>query len=151
MTLLHEVTDHRLPVARLEPVIGTERYERLITAAARLRTRMGERTIWNISSVAVGGGVSEMLRVLVGYVTGVNIPIRWTVIGGDPAFFGITKRLHNQLHGADHAESPPVTSADAHYYEQVLAANAEELLTFVDVCTHSLGIPVLNPSLFKQL
>ena len=131
MSLLHEVTDHRLPVARLEPVIGPERYERLITAATRLRDRLGGRTIWNINSVAVGGGVAEMLQVIVGYVSGFEIPIRWTVISGDPAFFGITKRLHNHIHGADHAESPPLTSADAHYYEQVMAANAEELLTQV--------------------
>ncbi len=129
--MLNEVPERRLPVARLEPVIGQDRYERLITAATRLRRRLGGRTIWNINSVAVGGGVAEMLQVIVGYVAGFEIPIRWTVIGGDPAFFGITKRLHNQIHGADHADSPPVTSADAHYYEQVLAANADELLTQV--------------------
>ncbi|HEX9032293.1 MAG TPA: glycosyltransferase [Streptosporangiaceae bacterium] len=130
MTLLHEVAERRLPVARLEPVIGTERYERLITAASGLRKRLGGRTIWNISSVAVGGGVAEMLQVIVGYVAGFDIPIRWTVIGGDPAFFGITKRLHNQIHGAD-SDHTPVTGADAHFYEQVLAANADELLTQV--------------------
>jgi len=131
VTLLHEVTDLRLPVARLEPVTGQERFQRLMTAAARLRGRLADRTIWNISSVAAGGGVAEMLQVIVGYVAGFDIPIRWTVVGGDPAFFGITKRLHNQIHGADHAAAPPVTGADAHHYEQVLAANADELLTQV--------------------
>ncbi len=130
VTLLHEVAERRLPVARLEPVIGHERYERLMTVAARVRKRLAGRTIWNVSSVAVGGGVAEMLQVIVGYVAGADIAIRWTIIGGDPEFFGITKRLHNQIHGAD-GQPDPVGSADARYYEQVLAANADELLTQV--------------------
>jgi len=128
VTLLHEVTERTLPVARIEPVIGTERFGRLIAAADRLRTRLAARTIWNISSVAVGGGVAEMLQVIVGYVAGFDIPIRWTVIGADPAFFGITKRLHNHIHGAD-SDDMPISVADTRYYEQVLAANADELLT----------------------
>jgi len=130
VTLLHEVAERKLPVGRLEPVIGHERYERLMTVATRVRKRLADRTIWNVSSVAVGGGVAEMLQVIVGYVAGADIAIRWTIIGGDPEFFGITKRLHNQIHGAD-GQAEPVGSADARYYEQVLAANADELLTQV--------------------
>jgi trehalose synthase len=130
VTLLHEVAERRLPVARLEPVIGHERFERLAGVATRVRMRLAGRTVWNVSSVAVGGGVAEMLQVIVGYVAGVDIAIRWTIIGGDPEFFGITKRLHNQIHGAD-GQAEPVGSADARYYEQVLAANADELLTQV--------------------
>lgn len=129
MTLLHEVAESRLPLARLEPVIGHERYERLTSAASRMRAIMGERTIWNVNSTAVGGGVAEMLHVIVGYVAGAGIAIRWSTIGGDPAFFGLTKRVHNQLHGAGSTE--PVGTADARHYEQVLAANADELLTQV--------------------
>jgi trehalose synthase len=130
VTLLHEVTDRKLPVARLEPVIGPDRFERLIAAATTLRERLGDRMIWNVSSVAVGGGVAEMLQVLGGYVAGFDIPIRWEVIGGDPEFFGITKRLHNQIHGAV-GPAGPVAGTDARHYEQVLAANADELLTQV--------------------
>jgi trehalose synthase len=121
VTLLHEVAERTLPVARLEPVIGDERYQRLMTVATRVRNRLAHRTIWNVSSVAVGGGVAEMLQVIVGYVAGADIAIRWTIITGDPEFFGITKRLHNQIHGAD-GQAEPLGSADARYYEQVLAA-----------------------------
>jgi trehalose synthase len=113
------------PVAVLEPVIGTERYARLVTVAARFRDRVGQRTIWNVSSTAVGGGVAEMLQVLVGYIAGLDIAIRWAVIGGDPDFFAITKRLHNQIHGQ--AGAGPLSSADASHYGQVLDANADEL------------------------
>ena len=123
---LHEVAVPAAPVAILEPVIGTERYAQLVTAAAGFRDRLGRRTIWNVNSTAVGGGVAEMLQVLVGYITGLDIAVRWLVIGGDPEFFAITKRLHNQIHGE--AAGGPLNSADASHYGQVLAANADDLL-----------------------
>jgi trehalose synthase len=113
-------------MAVLEPVVGPERYARLLTTAARLRDRLGRRTIWNVNSTEVGGGVAEMLQVLVGYIAGQGIAIRWTVIGGDSDFFAITKRLHNQIHGQ--ADAGPLGSADASHHEQVPAANADELL-----------------------
>jgi trehalose synthase len=130
VTLLHEVAVQPLPLSRLEPVIGEGRYDRLVTAGSALKEQLGSRTIWNINSTAVGGGVAEMLQVIVGYVAGFGIPIRWTTVGGDPAFFGITKRLHNQIHGSL-GDAEPVSKADAGHYEQVLAANADELLTQV--------------------
>jgi len=130
VTLLHEVATRTLPWSRLEPVIGKERYDRLVSVADQLKNRLAHRTIWNINSTAVGGGVAEMLQVMVGYVASFEIPVRWLTIGGDPVFFGITKRLHNQIHGAADGTAL-VSSADAHHYEQVLAANAEELLTWV--------------------
>ena len=129
MTLLHEVAERRLPIARLEPVIGRERFGRLASAATRLQASLGERTIWNVNSTAAGGGVAEMLQIIVGYVAGTGISIRWITVGGDPAFFGFTKRLHNQLHGA--AGTEPAGPADIRHYDQVLAANAGELLTQV--------------------
>jgi trehalose synthase len=95
-------------------------------AGTDFRARLGQRTIWNVSSTAMGGGVAEMLRVLVGYAAGLGIPVRWTVISGDPYFFAITKRLHNQIHGEGSAAV--IGGADASHYEQVLAANADELL-----------------------
>jgi trehalose synthase len=124
--LLKNVPVPPLAVAGLEPVIGPERYKWLVIAAMEFRARLGQRTVWNISSTAMGGGVAEMLRVLVGYSTGLGIPVRWTVISGDPEFFAITKRLHNQIHGQGSAEV--IGGADAAHYEQVLAANADELL-----------------------
>jgi trehalose synthase len=130
VTLLQDVSEYTLAPARLEPVIGPERFERLAAAGAGLRQRLGSRIIWTVSSVAVGGGVAEMLRVLSGYVAGFGIPLRWIVIGGDPQFFAITKRLHNQIHGTD-AGAGPVTSVEARHYEEVLAANAKELLSQV--------------------
>jgi trehalose synthase len=130
MALLREVAVPPLAAAELEPIIGPERYTRLLAEATMFRERLGRRTIWNVSSTAVGGGVAEMLRVLAGYTAGLGIAIRWTVIGGDPDFFAITKRVHNQIHGRV-GSAGPVGPADAGHYEQVLAANADELLRLV--------------------
>ncbi|HEY7360493.1 MAG TPA: glycosyltransferase, partial [Streptosporangiaceae bacterium] len=127
MTVLREVPVPPLAVSEFEPVIGPQRYARLLAAAAEFRGRLGSRAIWTVSSTAVGGGVAEMLQVLVGYAAGLEIPIRWTVIGGDPEFFVTTKALHNQIHGQA-GDAGLIGPAAAGHYEQVLAANADELL-----------------------
>jgi len=107
-------------------VIGAERSARLTRAAEAFRRQLGGRTIWNISSTSVGGGVAEMLHVLLGYVRDRGIPSHWMGITGDAEFFVITKRLHNQIHGE--MAGGPVTAAEADHYERMLAANAAELL-----------------------
>ena len=125
MTLVHGVEVPRLPVARLESVIGGGRYAQLALAADQFRQVLGGRTIWNVNSTAAGGGVAEMLQVLVGYVLDLGIPIRWLVITGDAEFFAITKRLHNQIHGS--SSGGPLGAAEADHFARMLAANAVEL------------------------
>jgi len=125
VSLLHAVEVPRLPVSRLEPIIGASRYAELALAAGQVRQRLAGRTIWNVNSTAVGGGVAEMLQVLVGYVEDLDIPIGWLVIAGDAEFFAITKRLHNQIHGS--LSGAPLGTAEAGHYAQMLAANAVEL------------------------
>ena len=126
MSLVRSVKVAGHPVDRLEPVIGGARYARLVRVADELREQLADRIIWNVSSTAVGGGVAEMLQVLVGYVQDLGIPIRWMVITGDAEFFVITKRLHNQIHGQ--AAGGPLGGRDAGHYARMLAANAAELL-----------------------
>jgi len=125
VSLVHAVEVPRRPVSRLEPVIGAQRYEQLIRAADEVRPVLGGRTIWNVNSTAAGGGVAEMLQVLVGYVQDLGISIGWLVITGDAGFFAITKRLHNQIHGS--LSGAPLGTAEASHYAQMLAANAVEL------------------------
>ncbi|GAA3344943.1 glycosyltransferase [Amorphoplanes nipponensis] len=129
MVLVHVVPSSRRPVSRLETVIEAERYARLRTTADGFRRRFAGRTIWNVNSTAVGGGVAEMLQGLVGYVEDLGIAIRWLVIHGDADFFSITKRLHNAVHG--HGDPAGLDAAAAHHYTHVLTANAVELLDHV--------------------
>ena len=128
MTQLSEVLVPRQMPGALEPIIGAERYEHLLAAAGRLRKALSGRAIWNVNSTATGGGVAEMLQVLVGYALGLDVPVHWDVLHGDPRFFDITKRLHNQIHGVA-SSAGAFTADDAAHYEEVLAANADELLT----------------------
>ncbi len=64
------------------------------------REVLAGRVVWNVNSTARGGGVAELLRPLVGYARGAGVDCHWAVIEGDAAFFTVTKRIHNRLHGA---------------------------------------------------
>jgi trehalose synthase len=81
--------------AVLDPAQGGRFLRRLEQAAHRLEGRR----LWHLNSTEQGGGVAEMLQVLLGYLAGVEIDVRWVVVGGDERFFEVTKRLHNLLHG----------------------------------------------------
>ena len=125
MSLVNAVEVPRRPASLLEPIIGGRRYVALVRAADQVRRLLAGRSIWNVNSTATGGGVAEMLQVLVGYVSDLSIPIGWLVITGDAEFFAITKRLHNQIHGV--RAGGQLGAADAQHYTRMLTANAVEL------------------------
>jgi trehalose synthase len=104
-----------------------ERYEGLLD---RLRPRLAGSTVWHINSTAEGGGVSELLRSTLGYLDEGGIETRWLVFDGDPAFFTITKRLHNRLHG-DLGDGGPLGSEERRQYDDVTARNLEAAETMV--------------------
>ena len=64
---------------RLEPIIGPDRLDALLSAAAQLREVVGGRRIVNVNSTARGGGVAEMLGTLLGYSRGLGIEASDTV------------------------------------------------------------------------
>lgn len=88
------------------------------------------RVVWNVNSTAKGGGVVELLRPLVGYCRGVDVDCRWTVISGPAEFFGITKRLHNHLHGFE-GDGGELGEPQHATYERTLAICAAELAPLV--------------------
>jgi trehalose synthase len=54
----------------------------------------------HINSTAEGGGVAELLSMLVPLMRDVGLDATWDVMRGNEAFFEVTKVLHNNLHGA---------------------------------------------------
>jgi trehalose synthase len=84
------------------------------------------RVVWCVNSTAQGGGVAEMLRSLLAYTRGAGVDSRWSVLQGTPAFFAITKRLHNRLHG-EIGDGGPLEDAERAEYEAVTEAGAREL------------------------
>jgi hypothetical protein len=73
--------------------------ERLSEAEQHAGELLGGRTIWEVNSTALGGGVAQLLRTLLPYWRGAGIDVRWMVIRGPAEFFRVTKRLHNHLQG----------------------------------------------------
>jgi trehalose synthase len=111
---------------RFGAVLDADGVAQLQDTLARGRELLAGRTIWSVNSTARGGGVAEMLRSLIGYVQGAGVDAHWVVVPGDPAFFDVTKRLHNRLHGVD--DGVPL---DRDVYERRCRENAETLVTRV--------------------
>jgi len=126
----YEVEVQALDAARLEPLIGTKRMARFEQTAEAARETLAGASVLNVNSTASGGGVAEMLQTLLSYARGAGIDARWLVIQGDPAFFTITKRVHNGLYGSP-GDGRDLGPEEHRHYEQVLRANAHELLALV--------------------
>jgi trehalose synthase len=127
---LREIDVPEVPLKQLRPIIGDARTDLLEASAEASRALLRGRVVWNVNSTSAGGGVAEMLQVLVGYIKGAGIAGRWLAIGGDPAFFAITKRIHNRIHGmtGDLGELGPVEAA---HFQEVNEANADAMVPMV--------------------
>ncbi len=123
MNPLRQVLVPSLPLTRLRGLIGEDRYQALDAAASNSRRILDGHTVFNVNSTASGGGVAEMLAVLVGYTRGAGLDVRWLVAHGDPEFFEITKRIHNRIHGSV-GDDGDLGSGEAEHYNRVCAENA---------------------------
>jgi trehalose synthase len=130
MTRMFEVDVEARSLEQLDALIGVERSQAFHALATKTRELVAGRAVLNINSTARGGGVAELLQTLLAYARGVGIDARWYVIGGDPGFFEITKRVHNHLYGSTGDGGP--LGADQHAaYDETLRRNADELLALV--------------------
>jgi trehalose synthase len=118
-----------LPLERYATLFSEGRMQHVIHRVAELRARLAGRVVWNLSSTAVGGGVAEMVRSLLAYARGASVDARWVVIAGTPAFFHVTKRLHNAIHGA--GDGSPLGDEERRIFDEVTARNAAELAPMV--------------------
>ena len=88
------------PFARIRAKLAPGAWEQLERSCEDARALLAGRTLWAINSTARGGGVAEMQRTLLPYWRHAGLDARWLVLTGTPAFFRLTKRLHNLLHGS---------------------------------------------------
>jgi trehalose synthase len=130
VTGLVEVEVSPVALERLASLLPPERVERIEAYASTAQQLLAGRTVWNVSSTARGGGVAEMLHTLVAYAAGTGIAIRWMVIGGDPGFFAVTKRVHNRLHGVP-GDGGALDAAARATYLATLARHLDELVDLV--------------------
>jgi len=128
---MHEIELRSRSLTRMAEFIGEEAAARLAGATAeRGRAAVDGRVVFNVNSTGAGGGVAEMLRVVLGYARDAGVDARWLVIDGDPHFFEVTKRIHNHLYGQT-GDGGPLGEAEHAAYEAVEERNASGLLTFV--------------------
>ena len=127
---MREVEVESIPLDRLVSLLDADRAARIARYAARAPALLEGRTVWNVSATAAGGGVAEMLQALLAYGRGAGVDTRWLVLDGTPDFFGVTKRLHNHLHG-NAGDGGPIGEAERAVYENVLAGNLAHLLEVV--------------------
>ncbi len=93
-----------------------------------LGRRLAGRSVLNVNSTAVGGGVAEILNRLVPLMNELGVKARWDVIKGGDAFYAATKKFHNALHG----ESADISPRDYQVYEETQAENLASMALDAD-------------------
>ncbi|TMQ60254.1 MAG: glycosyltransferase [Candidatus Eisenbacteria bacterium] len=104
---------------RYERVVGSDTLRALEAIARRLQ---GHRIVM-VNTTKTGGGVAEILHRLVVILNELGVPTTWEVMEGDDLFFGVTKKIHNALHG--HSET--LTAEDREIYEERTRHEARRL------------------------
>lgn len=115
-------------MAKLEEyisIVGKSEVEELFLLAEKLKGK----SIQNINSTAVGGGVAEILRRMIPLFRELGVNIWWDVIKGDDRFFHITKKIHNSLHGVE----VELTKEEFDYFLRVNMENSHEISNYGDI------------------
>jgi trehalose synthase len=123
---MQDVAIKPMDMDRVTGLFGRERRDRFEQTAATARRLLDGRVVWNVNATAHGGGVAEMLQTLLGYVRGVGVDTRWSVLSGPPEFFVVTKRIHNLLHG-EAGDGGPLGGAESEVVAAAWATNLAEL------------------------
>jgi trehalose synthase len=107
------------------PIVGESVVEDLRLIASRLEGRR----ILNVNSTAVGGGVAEILNRMVPLLRDLGLDVHWDVIKGGEAFFDVTKRFHNALHGG----RVDIGEKDFEIFTETSRKNLEDMDTSSDI------------------
>ena len=107
------------------PIVGEQVVDDLFTIAKELKGK----TITNINSTAVGGGVAEILTRMIPLLRELGVDAGWEVIKGNDRFFNITKKIHNALHGVNVV----LSEEEKDYFLQVNEENVENITLERDI------------------
>jgi len=102
-----------------EPIVGRSSIEELRMLASRL----SGKTILNINSTFVGGGVAEILSRLVPLLNQLGVDARWQIISCEAQFFEVTKKFHNALHG----KVEPISDEELSFFMEATEKNLSQL------------------------
>ncbi len=101
------------------PVVG----QPIIDDLKLLAEKLLGKTVRNVNSTAVGGGVAEILSRMIPFLQELGIDARWDVIKGGEQFFAVTKKFHNALHG----KAERITDEDLDIFMQTNRSNLAEM------------------------
>ncbi len=101
------------------PVVGEPIIEELKLLARRLQGK----SIQNINSTFIGGGVAEILNRMIPLLRELGIDAHWDVIKGSEEFFQVTKKFHNALHGKPQI----LENRDFEIFQEVSRQNIAEM------------------------
>jgi len=110
------------------PIVGRPAIDELFFLGEKLKGK----SVQNINSTAVGGGVAEILTQMIPLLQQLGVEARWDVIKGNERFFSVTKKFHNGLHGAD----VEVTDEEFDFFLEVNRQNAAEMIFSEIVYVH---------------
>jgi len=113
------------------PSLGT--YEAIvgrstISELEELAKRLAGKRIVTVNSTRVGGGVAEILNRMVPLLQELKLDVRWEVMEGNDAFYKVTKKVHNALHG----QQEQVTKDMVDVFMEVVRRNAKQLTLDAD-------------------
>jgi trehalose synthase len=95
--MLEQVIVPPLSLDAYASVAGDEAVSEIRSLAGELQ---GARVL-HVNATKFGGGVAEILPTLTALMLDAGLDAEWRIIPGEDAFFGVTKRIHNGLQGAD--------------------------------------------------
>jgi trehalose synthase len=105
-------------------IVGQPVIQQLHLLAEKLRGL----EIVHVNSTSEGGGVAEILAWMTPLMCDLGLNAKWKVIRGTPAFFSVTKHIHNGLQG----RSVPLTKKDWDTYFEVNSGNISEMKGFLE-------------------
>lgn len=101
------------------PIVGQPIIEELRLVADKLKGKVMQ----HINSAAVGGGVAEILNRMVPLFRELGLQAHWDLIKGGEAFFTVTKKFHNALHG----KPQELAQSDFDIFMETAQKNIDEL------------------------
>ncbi len=108
------------------PFMEPELADELLSLAAGIR----HLRVVHLNSTANGGGVAEILQSMVPLFNALGIPTQRIVINpAEPAFFQVTKKIHNLLQGAEGSLSDEELAVYHGNIEQVAQAMSSDKLS----------------------
>jgi len=119
------ISRYKTRLEEYQPIVG----KNIIDELKILGSHLDGRKVQNINSTFSGGGVAEILARMVPLLQQLGVDAAWDVIQGDDAFFNVTKKFHNALHGQDET----ITSDDLDIFIETSRRNNEGMALDADI------------------